>query len=180
MTYYDEAQHQGDTGHALYDLALVGHHQPAAVHRFSTAVRLHTDAYVRSRAMSRTKLAALHMAVGDPREAVGMAELALEDVGQMRSRRAAEGLRELATFAYRHRAIPEAREQYGAFRRAYGVDVTLWSGYPVLAGIRELRMVSFALQIADEHAHARAEAQHRVDCLRGRKGPRPWTWTAVP
>ncbi|MFI0743267.1 phosphotransferase enzyme family protein [Streptomyces sp. NPDC021100] len=70
--------------------------------------------------------------------------------------------------------------EYDAFRRAYGVDVTLWSGYPVLAGIRELRMVSFALQIADEHAHARAEAQHRVDCLRGRKGLRPWTWTAVP
>ncbi|ARZ66731.1 hypothetical protein SMD11_1067 [Streptomyces albireticuli] len=107
MAYYDEAQHQGDTGHALYDIALAGHHQPTAVERFDTAVKLHTDAYVRSRAMSRTKLAALNMAVGDPREAVAMGELALEDVGQMRSRRAADGLRELAALGYRHRAIPE-------------------------------------------------------------------------
>ncbi|MEU7164148.1 helix-turn-helix transcriptional regulator [Streptomyces morookaense] len=110
MAYYDEAQHQGDTGHALYDLALGGHHQPTAVERFDTAVKLHTDAYVRSRAMSRTKLAALHMAVGDPHEAVAMGVLALEDVGQMRSRRAADGLRELATLGYRHRAIPEVTE----------------------------------------------------------------------
>ncbi|MFC5720576.1 phosphotransferase family protein [Streptomyces gamaensis] len=69
---------------------------------------------------------------------------------------------------------------YEAFCRAYGMDVTRWAGYPVLRGIRELRMVTFALQIADEHPHARAEAQHRVDCLRGLKGDRPWTWTAVP
>ncbi len=78
--------------------------------RFDTAVKLHTDAYVRSRAMSRTKLAALHMAVGDPREAVAMGALALSDVGQMRSRRAADGLRELATLGYRYRAIPEVTE----------------------------------------------------------------------
>ncbi|WP_338932775.1 aminoglycoside phosphotransferase family protein [Streptomyces netropsis] len=70
--------------------------------------------------------------------------------------------------------------EYEDFCATYGVDVTAWPGYPVLAGIRELRMVTFALQIADEHPHARAEAQHRVDCLRGRKGARPWTWTAVP
>ncbi|MCF3104853.1 aminoglycoside phosphotransferase family protein [Streptomyces roseoverticillatus] len=70
--------------------------------------------------------------------------------------------------------------EYEDFCATYGMDVTTWLGYPVLAGIRELRMVTFSLQIADEHPHARAEAQHRVDCLRGRKGPRPWTWTAVP
>ncbi|ARZ66730.1 aminoglycoside phosphotransferase family protein [Streptomyces abikoensis] len=70
--------------------------------------------------------------------------------------------------------------EYEDFCATYGMDVTSWPGYPVLAGIRELRMVTFALQIADEHPHARAEAQHRVDCLRGRKGARPWTWTAVP
>lgn len=69
---------------------------------------------------------------------------------------------------------------YEDFCSTYGTDVTSWSGYPALAGIRELCMVAFALQIADEHPHARMEAQHRVDCLRGRKGPRPWTWTAVP
>ncbi|MGW2364628.1 phosphotransferase family protein [Streptomyces sp. NPDC001667] len=70
--------------------------------------------------------------------------------------------------------------EYEDFCSTYGMDVTSWSGYPVLAAIRELRMVAFALQIADEHPHARMEARYRVDCLRGRKGPRPWTWTAVP
>ncbi|PHQ52030.1 hypothetical protein BLA24_10005 [Streptomyces cinnamoneus] len=75
--------------------------------RFDMAVKLHTDAYIRSRAMSRTKLAALHMAIGDPREAVTVGTLALEYVGQMRSQRAADGLRELPTLGYQHRATPE-------------------------------------------------------------------------
>ncbi|MFC5720575.1 helix-turn-helix domain-containing protein [Streptomyces gamaensis] len=110
MAYYDEAQHQGDTGHALYDVALTGRCQPAALERFRAAVDLHTDAYVRSRAMSRTKLAALTMAVGDPYEAVTVGNLALTDVGQMRSRRAAAGLRELAVLGARYRAVREVAE----------------------------------------------------------------------
>ncbi|MEV5242869.1 aminoglycoside phosphotransferase family protein [Streptomyces cinnamoneus] len=72
------------------------------------------------------------------------------------------------------------RPEYEEFCSTYGLDVTSWHGYPVLAAIRELSMVAFSLQIADEHPHARSEAQHRVDCLRGREGPRPWTWIAVP
>ncbi|MFF6833400.1 phosphotransferase family protein [Streptomyces sp. NPDC012438] len=70
-------------------------------------------------------------------------------------------------------------DRYRAYCDQYGYDVMHWPGYPTLRGIRELRLVTFALQIADRDPSARAEAQGRVDCLRGRKGPRPWGWRAV-
>ncbi|MEV7718841.1 hypothetical protein [Streptomyces sp. NPDC088184] len=67
MAYYDEAQHNGDTAHALFDPA--GQDPGRAARRFDTAVKGHTDAYKRSRAISRTKPASLIMAKGDPRQA---------------------------------------------------------------------------------------------------------------
>ncbi|MFB7577632.1 phosphotransferase family protein [Streptomyces hydrogenans] len=70
-------------------------------------------------------------------------------------------------------------DSYRTYCDQYGYDVMDWSGYPTLRGIRELRLVTFALQIADLDPSARVEAQSRVDCLRGRKGPRPWGWRAV-
>ncbi|MFI8103524.1 phosphotransferase family protein [Streptomyces sp. NPDC086023] len=70
-------------------------------------------------------------------------------------------------------------DRYRAYCDQYGYDVMDWPGYPTLRGIRELRLVTFALQIADLDLSARTEAQSRVDCLRGRKGPRPWGWHAV-
>ncbi|WP_369183530.1 phosphotransferase family protein [Streptomyces sp. Y1] len=63
---------------------------------------------------------------------------------------------------------------YPAFCAAYGTDVTAWPGYPTLRDIRELRLTLFAFQ------HAAPEAHHRLACLRGERGPRPWHWTAVP
>ncbi|MGW6391678.1 phosphotransferase family protein [Streptomyces sp. NPDC055103] len=70
-------------------------------------------------------------------------------------------------------------DRYRAYCDHYGYDVMDWPGYPTLRGIRELRLVTFALQVADFDPSARAEAVNRVDCLRGRKGPRPWGWRAV-
>ncbi|MFD8952472.1 aminoglycoside phosphotransferase family protein [Streptomyces xanthophaeus] len=68
---------------------------------------------------------------------------------------------------------------YGRFCEVYGYDVTQWQGYGTLAGIRELRMVSYAAQHAARHPAWRNEAQHRVDCLRRRQGPRPWNWRGI-
>ncbi|WP_030372868.1 helix-turn-helix domain-containing protein [Streptomyces rimosus] len=110
MRYYDFAQHNGDTGHALYDLALAGHDAARAGDRFLTAVREHTDAYVRSRAMSRTKLASLLMAKGDPRQAVVIGHQALNEVGRLRSRRAADDLRELGAAAAKHPKIGDVAD----------------------------------------------------------------------
>ncbi|MCP9945994.1 helix-turn-helix domain-containing protein [Streptomyces somaliensis] len=109
MAYYDEAQHNGDTAHALFDLVILAGQDPGrAARRFDTAVKGHADAYKRSRAISRTKLASLLMAKGDPRKAAALGHDALNEVGRLTSRRAADDLRQLGRFASKHRAVPEA------------------------------------------------------------------------
>ncbi|WP_369383207.1 phosphotransferase family protein [Streptomyces sp. cg36] len=71
--------------------------------------------------------------------------------------------------------------EYARFVTAYGGhDVRDYAGFPVMRGIRELRMTTYAIQTATDHPHTAVEARHRVACLRGRNGPRPWRWTAVP
>lgn len=109
MGYYDAAQHAGDTGHALFDLTARGHRTEAAA-RLRTAVDGHTAGYVRSRAMSQTKLASLTMAVGDPDEAARIGLAAVSDAGRLHSRRAAMDLAELGTYAARHAGVPEVAE----------------------------------------------------------------------
>lgn len=109
MSFYDDAQHHGDTGHALWDLYLNGQRTDAAA-RLAYAVEHHTAGYARSRAISRIKLASLTMAVGDPREASDIAHQALDDVDRLRSRRALDYLRELQHFSSRHAAIAEVAE----------------------------------------------------------------------
>ncbi|GAA1940188.1 phosphotransferase family protein [Kitasatospora viridis] len=70
-------------------------------------------------------------------------------------------------------------DDYESFCETYGYDVTLWDGYSVLAAIRELRITSYAAQHASTYPSWRREAQVRVDCLRGRRGPRPWNWKGI-
>ena len=74
-------------------------------------------------------------------------------------------------------AVTEA--EYAAYCAAYGYDVTEWAGYDTLARARELRMVTYAAQHAATNPKWRAQAQHRVDCLRGRCAPRPWKWEGI-
>ncbi len=109
MGYYDAAQHAGDTGHALFDLTVQGHRTEAAP-RLRTAVDGHTAGYVRSRAMSQTKLASLTMAVGDPDDAARIGLAAVADAGGLHSRRAAMDLAELRTYSGRHAGVPEVAE----------------------------------------------------------------------
>ncbi|MER5665678.1 helix-turn-helix transcriptional regulator [Streptomyces mirabilis] len=109
MAYYDAAQHAGDTAHALFDLAIHADQDPGqAGRRFEIAVAGHGDEFARSRAISRTKLASLLMAKGDPRQATVIGHKALDDVGRLTSRRAADDLKELGRFAGRHRKVEEA------------------------------------------------------------------------
>jgi hypothetical protein len=108
MAYYDHAQHHGDTGHALFDLAITGALSPArAIDRLDTAVRQHTDTYARSRAIAGTKLATLTMATGDAQQAAAIGSRALIDAGQLRSRRALTDLTELQHAAAHHAKVPE-------------------------------------------------------------------------
>ncbi|MER7049532.1 helix-turn-helix domain-containing protein [Streptomyces jumonjinensis] len=121
MSFYDHAQHYGDTGHALFDIALLPGQSPReAAERLRTAVNGHTNAYVRSRAFSGTKLATLMMSTGDPHEAVATANRALNEVGRLRSKRAADDVRALSLASARHRSpeVIELRRRIGAVVRA--------------------------------------------------------------
>lgn len=69
--------------------------------------------------------------------------------------------------------------EYAEFCALYGADVTRWKGYELLADTRELRMATYAAQHAATRPEWRAEAQYRIDCLRGRTAPRPWRWTGI-
>jgi hypothetical protein len=110
MAYYDAAQHAGDTGHALWDIAVKGHFTTEARQRLSRAVVGHGSQFARSRAISQTKLASLIMAVGDPAEAVHVGVQALDWLGAIRSRRAAEDLRDLRRFGQPHERVAEVVE----------------------------------------------------------------------
>lgn len=72
-------------------------------------------------------------------------------------------------------------ERYAEFVRTYGHDVTTWDGFATLRDIRELRMTCMAAQAAGEDPQRHEQAAHRVACLRGERGPRPWAgWEALP
>lgn len=74
------------------------------------------------------------------------------------------------------------RAEWTAYCEAYGYDVTTWEGFNVLRDVRELRQTTMAAQVAltDPQRYA-AQAAHRLACLRGRLGPRPWPgWMPVP
>jgi hypothetical protein len=110
MKYYEAAQHAGDTGHALWDIAVEGHFITEARRRLGTAVVGHGDEFARARAISQTKLASLVMATGDPIEAATAGTQALDWAGTLRSRRAADDLRDLRRFGQPHERLPEVAE----------------------------------------------------------------------
>ncbi len=94
----------GGNGLALFDLAMLGHKLAQATDRLTAAVAGHTDAH--PRAICLTKLASLIM-VTDPIQAATLGHAALDVAGTVRSRRAADDLRELARYAAGHQALDE-------------------------------------------------------------------------
>ncbi|WP_280243722.1 phosphotransferase enzyme family protein [Nocardia abscessus] len=74
-----------------------------------------------------------------------------------------------------------SRDEWDDFAGAYGSDVTTWAGFELLRDIREMRMTCMAVQTAAENPSYAPQAQHRVGCLRGRLGIRPWRgWEPIP
>ncbi|HET9656049.1 MAG TPA: hypothetical protein VFP72_11890 [Kineosporiaceae bacterium] len=102
LTYYDLAQHLGDTGHALYDLAVHGHYTQEATRRLEAAFAGHKPLYVRSKAMSGLKLASLRFHTGDPIEGAEIGQTALRDLGGLRSARTVQVVRALDSTAAPH------------------------------------------------------------------------------
>lgn len=103
MAYYDHAQHVGDTGHALFELAIHGVRTDEAARRLSDAVSGHTDTYIRSRSFSGFKLAALTMHTGDPQQAVQITQAAVRDADDIHSQRLRRTALEIEPFAAKHR-----------------------------------------------------------------------------
>ncbi len=69
--------------------------------------------------------------------------------------------------------------EYQEFVTAYGHDIMKWEGFELLRDVREFRMTSWLAQLAAENTSLRDQATHRVACLRGKIGPRPWLgWKA--
>ena len=110
LTYYDEAEHAGSTARALIPLAVLRNDPGEAAERLSKAISLHTDAYPRSRAFSRARLATLIMTTGDPQEAVVLSQQALRSAADLHSRRVTDELRSIGAAAKRHAAIPEVAD----------------------------------------------------------------------
>ncbi|MCP2256493.1 hypothetical protein LX15_000176 [Streptoalloteichus tenebrarius] len=118
--YYDAAEHAGETGHALADLARHGHRADEAAARLREAILHHGPEYARARAFCQLRLARLTLAVGDPREAVLLGEQGLTSATTIRSHRITTVLLTLGQAAERHRAIPEV----AALRDAVAEAVT--------------------------------------------------------
>lgn len=72
-------------------------------------------------------------------------------------------------------------EKWRAYCKTYGYDVTDWDGFEVLRNIRELRMTTMAAQVASTNPTVQPQLAHRLACLRGEHGTRPWPgWHPVP
>ncbi len=107
MAFFNTAYLAGNTGQALFDLALLGHHPERATDRLTTAVAEVAARQVRARTVWLTKLASLIMATGDPLQAASIGHEALDAADTIRSRRVIEELRELARYAAPHQHLDE-------------------------------------------------------------------------
>jgi hypothetical protein len=65
--------------------------------------------------------------------------------------------------------------QQADFAAAYRLDVTRWSGFPVLRRIRELKLVTSALPVIASRPGLRQQVEHRLRSLRTGDQGRTWT-----
>ncbi len=106
LARHDSARHALHAGQPLADLAVQGRDPGEATDRLTAAAAGH-DAWPRTRAICLTRLATLTMATGDPLQAATIGHAALDAAGTLRSRLAAEELRELARCAAPHQHLDE-------------------------------------------------------------------------
>ncbi|MGH3753108.1 MAG: XRE family transcriptional regulator [Pseudonocardiaceae bacterium] len=97
----------GNTGQALFDLAILDHDPAQATDRLTAAAAGLTVGHPRSRTIYVTKLASLTMATGDPIQAAAIGHAALDAAGTIHSRRVTDDLRELARYAADHQHLDE-------------------------------------------------------------------------
>jgi hypothetical protein len=73
---------------------------------------------------------------------------------------------DLTPVAVAHRRQMLSREDYETFTARYGFDVTQWPGFAVLAGVRELGMITWLMQNITEGRGVEREFYHRLESLR--------------
>lgn len=66
-------------------------------------------------------------------------------------------------------------EQYRGFADEYGFDVRISAAWPVLRGIRMLRMTTWLAQTAADYPERQAQLRHRIASLRDGTAPAGWT-----
>lgn len=81
---------------------------------------------------------------------------------------------DLAVTAVEHRIGWHKDLEYDRFVKAYGFDVTDWSGFEVVQAISELKMTTWIMQNSSHSPDVAAETRRRLDALRDSKAPRHW------
>jgi aminoglycoside phosphotransferase (APT) family kinase protein len=66
------------------------------------------------------------------------------------------------------------RDEYKTFANVYGFDVLRWPGYPVMRAVREVLMVTWIIQQAENRPQAAAEAARRLAALRSGASRKDW------
>lgn len=100
---YGGAQHHGETGLAVYELAIRGSHLQATTTRLTAAVAGYAAEDRRSRAIAGAKLATLTLHAGDPSQAAVIGLAAARDATHVSSRRLGRAIGDLVTASQLHR-----------------------------------------------------------------------------
>ncbi|WP_081237191.1 phosphotransferase [Streptomyces viridosporus] len=84
---------------------------------------------------------------------------------------------DLVTVEVHCRRFGHGQQHYEAFTDAYGWDVTRWPGYPTLAAIRELRMITTNARKVHHAPRSLQEVERRIDALR--RGDKTLRWNIL-
>jgi hypothetical protein len=110
IAYYDGARLERDCGRALLGLALNGGAYFEAQVQLSSSIANFQTGHSRGKSLAMANLAALTMARADPDHAVELGNEALESVGDVRSDRVLDALRQLRKAGRAHDGKPAVRD----------------------------------------------------------------------
>ncbi|PKV82680.1 phosphotransferase family protein [Streptomyces sp. TLI_146] len=81
---------------------------------------------------------------------------------------------DLVTVEIHCRRFGHGQQHYQAFADAYGFDVTKWPGYPTLAAIRELRMITTNARKVPQAPSSQHEVERRIAALQRQDHTLAW------
>ncbi|GGP78700.1 MULTISPECIES: phosphotransferase family protein [Streptomyces] len=81
---------------------------------------------------------------------------------------------DLVTVEIHCRRFGHGQQHYQAFADAYGFDITRWSGYPTLAAIRELRMITTNARKVPQAPSSQREVERRIAALQSHDRQLRW------